>query len=307
MSTLTTIQSTDLITNSRAVINDNFSALNTDKMETSVLDTDTTLAANSDLKVPSQKAVKAYVDAGGNVNASTTAKGIVELATAAEIDAGTATGATGAALVVTAEALKGSLAPIVRTYLNAGSPHTWTKPAGLKYVVVEVQAGGGGGGGATDVAGNRGSGGGGGGYSKKIISASSLGATETVTIGAGGTAGVTSGTGGTGGTSSFGTHASATGGTGGTGNNGASGGGGVGSSGDLNLYGDYGMVSTDTDSHRGDGGHSFLGGTVQGKTTNSQDHGTTGRLYGGGGGGGGRNSNGGAGGAGVVIVTEHYV
>jgi len=66
MSTLTTIQSTDLITNSRANINDNFSALNTDKMETSVLDTDTTLAANSDAKVATQKAVKAYVDGGGN-------------------------------------------------------------------------------------------------------------------------------------------------------------------------------------------------------------------------------------------------
>lgn len=63
MSILTTIQSTDLITNSRSDINDNFSALNTDKMETSVLDTDTTLAADSDSKVPTQKAVKAYVDA----------------------------------------------------------------------------------------------------------------------------------------------------------------------------------------------------------------------------------------------------
>jgi hypothetical protein len=62
MSTLTTIQSTDLITNSRADINNNFSALNTDKIETSVLDTDTTLAANSDSKVATQKAVKAYVD-----------------------------------------------------------------------------------------------------------------------------------------------------------------------------------------------------------------------------------------------------
>jgi hypothetical protein len=62
MSTLTTIQSTDLITNSRADINGNFSALNTDKLETSVLDTDTTLAANSDSKVATQKAVKAYVN-----------------------------------------------------------------------------------------------------------------------------------------------------------------------------------------------------------------------------------------------------
>lgn len=61
MSTLTTIQSTDLITASRANINDNFSALNSEKLETSVLDTDTTLAADSDAKVATQKAVKAYV------------------------------------------------------------------------------------------------------------------------------------------------------------------------------------------------------------------------------------------------------
>lgn len=109
MSTLVTIQSTDLITNSRADLNGNFSALNTDKMETSVLDVDSTLAANSDAKIPSQKAVKAYVDAGGQANASTTVKGIVELATQAELEAGTATGATGAALVVTPDIIGSSL------------------------------------------------------------------------------------------------------------------------------------------------------------------------------------------------------
>lgn len=101
MSTLTTIQSGDNISTSRTDINNNFSALNTDKMETSVLDTDTTLAANSNSKVPTQAAVKAYVDAGGNVNASETTKGIVEEATDAEVTAGTATGGTGAKLFVT--------------------------------------------------------------------------------------------------------------------------------------------------------------------------------------------------------------
>jgi len=75
--------------------------LNADKIETSVLDTDTALTANSDLNVPSQRAVKAYVDAGGNVNASETTKGIVEEATDAEVTAGTATGGTGAKLFVT--------------------------------------------------------------------------------------------------------------------------------------------------------------------------------------------------------------
>lgn len=63
MSSITTINGSDQISTSRTVINTNFSNLNTDKMETSVLDTDTTLTANSDAKVATQKAVKTYVDA----------------------------------------------------------------------------------------------------------------------------------------------------------------------------------------------------------------------------------------------------
>lgn len=124
MSTITTIQPGDLPSNSRADINNNFSALNTDKMETSVLDTDTTLAANSDAKIPSQKAVKAYVDAGGNVNASETGKGIVEEATDAEVTAGTATGGTGAKLFVTPAKLATRLSSITRTAKVAASGST---------------------------------------------------------------------------------------------------------------------------------------------------------------------------------------
>ena len=63
MSTITTINGSDTITSSRTVINTNFSNLNADKIETSVLDTDSALTANSDTKIASQKAIKAYVDA----------------------------------------------------------------------------------------------------------------------------------------------------------------------------------------------------------------------------------------------------
>lgn len=98
MATIVTLASSDLISNSRADLNTNFSNLNSDKIETSTLDTDTTLAANSDAKIATQKAVKAYVDAGGNSNASTTARGVVEEATEVEVGAGTGTGATGARL-----------------------------------------------------------------------------------------------------------------------------------------------------------------------------------------------------------------
>lgn len=121
MSTITTLVGTDGITtgNSMTKINTNFSNLNTDKIETSTLDTDTTLAANSDSKIPTQKAVKAYVDAGGNVNASETARGIVEEATDAEVSAGTATGATGAKLFITPAKLAtrlSSLSSVVNVY-----------------------------------------------------------------------------------------------------------------------------------------------------------------------------------------------
>lgn len=97
---ITTIQSSDLITNSRTDINNNFASLNTNKIETSVIDTDVALAANSDSKIPSQKAVKAYVDAGGNTNASTSVRGIVQEASATDITAGNSIGSTGARLFV---------------------------------------------------------------------------------------------------------------------------------------------------------------------------------------------------------------
>jgi flagellar basal body rod protein FlgB len=63
MSTITTLASGDNGAASRTTINTNFANLNTDKFEKTDVDVDTTLAANSDAKVPSQKAIKAYVDA----------------------------------------------------------------------------------------------------------------------------------------------------------------------------------------------------------------------------------------------------
>jgi len=62
MATITTILSTNQPSASRTVINDNFTNLNTDKIETSVLDTDVTLAADSNTKVATQRATKTYVD-----------------------------------------------------------------------------------------------------------------------------------------------------------------------------------------------------------------------------------------------------
>jgi len=114
MATITTLVGSDGITtaNSMTKINTNFDNLNTDKIETSTLDTDTTLAANSDTKIATQKATKAYIDSGGNPNASETTRGIVEEATDAEVTAGTATGATGAKLFVTPAKLATNIASL---------------------------------------------------------------------------------------------------------------------------------------------------------------------------------------------------
>ena len=188
-----------------------------------------------------------------------------------------------------------SLAPRIITYTSGTA--TYIKPSGLKYVMAEVVGGGGSGAtaGSDDVA----SGGGGGGYSRKMISASSIGSTETVTVGAA-TA-----------TSSFGSHCSATGGANGSGN-GTPGVGGVGSGGDLNITGGYGHsgsysgASNQDPEAGGNGGNNPLGFGGAGGTGNNGQNGIAGTNYGGGGGGGYDSNPGGAGASGVVIVTEYF-
>lgn len=339
MSTLTTIQGTDLITNSRADINNNFSALNSDKIETSVLDTDSALTANSDAKIPSQKAVKAYVDAGGNVNASTLVKGIVEEATLAEAQAGTEVGATGARLFVSPSSLVNiTQNTTIQTFLSSG---TYTKPTGVRHIFVQAWGGGGSGGSYT---GQNAAGGGGGGYFEKWIQASEVAATETVTIGNGGAARTGNTAGEAGGNTTFGSLVTAYGGSGGsvgvaatTGGNGGdiqvggtlfrglgasaaaggigvlwggAAGGGVtdattGHAGGTALYGGGGGGGScvETANSHGAGGVSIYGGSGGAAHATA---GVAGSVPGGGGGGSG-NGTSGAGGAGRVIVTEYYV
>lgn len=199
------------------------------------------------------------------------------------------------------------ITPIIRRYVLADSPATWTKPSGLKYVVVEV-VGGGSGGSGSSISTSSGGGGGGGGYSRKVIAVGSLGATETVTIGAGGAGGNSSGSAGSaGGTSSFGSHCTATGGQASGGGGGAGGSGGSGSDGDLNTTGGGGGAGMSvTGATGGVGGSSYFGGGAAAVPNGNE--GNAGTAYGGGGGGsaGSVVVGGGAGHAGVVIVTEYY-
>lgn len=101
---------------------------------------------------------------------------------------------------------------------TAGGSFTKASYPGLRAVRTRVQAGGGAGAGSDATAAGEssaGNGGGGGGYSESFILEDDLAASETVTVGAGGS-GVLGGTGNNGGNSSFGTHCTASGGTGGS-------------------------------------------------------------------------------------------
>lgn len=204
---------------------------------------------------------------------------------------------------------------------------TWTKPVGARYVKIECQGGGGGGGGAgSTVAANTscGAGGGGGAYASVTLTANVLGATEGVTVGAGGAGGVGNATGTAGSTSSFGSVLSAGGGNGGGSKpSGVTMQGSFGGNGGISFSGTGALLHSGTGGQTcwsnngrgisGTGGASALGGGGAGQhTTGNQSFtGKVGEVYGGGGGGaiasdGGAAANGGAGAAGVVIVTTYF-
>lgn len=212
----------------------------------------------------------------------------------------------------------------VQTFTTSG---TYTPTPGTTYAFSQVQASGGGAGGANalGVALNtsQGSGGGAGEYRIGLFTASQIGASQTITIGAAGNGGV-GGANGTGaGASSFGSLISCNGGNGGFGSAGTSvgvggGSGGSGGSGGYLAYpggsGDYSFgisIGSHVSSQSGAGGYSFLGpgGGNNLITSPSQVAGTIGQGYGAGGGGaascGGGSVTGGAGAGGIIIVTEY--
>lgn len=129
---------------------------------------------------------------------------------------------------------------------------TWNRPAGIRYVRVQLVGGGGGGGG-------HGESGGAGGYSEKIIDVRNI-ASVAVTIGTGGGGVTYHNAGGNGTTTSFGSHLSGGGGYGAVRHYSHSGGaGGTGSGGNVNIAGGGGAGHSP--SAAGQGGNSYFGGS----------------------------------------------
>lgn len=214
--------------------------------------------------------------------------------------------------------------PKVDIFSTVGTD-TWTKPAGARSVLVQVQGGGGAGGGTNAPSTGQnsvGSGGAGGGYGETWFSANALTDTVTVTVGAGG-AGNSGAAGSAGSSSSFGGYVSADGGAGGltaAGSATATGqSGGDASSqtivADLAVPGNSGghgiKLGAGSAAYGGHGGGSRLGGGGKGTATTTVLAGFAGLGYGGAGSGscaqGVQSATaGGAGAQGIVIVTTFF-
>jgi hypothetical protein len=276
---------------------------------------------------------KTYVDSlalgSTTVSATLTDDGIAELSTGLEAASSTPTGGSGSPLMLhtgisTSTGGTAYTIPVTdstgkldidfipdyyasTTVFTTTGTSTYTKATGVRFIVVEVQGAGGGGGGVDGGAGdyNLGGSGGGGGYGRENILASSLSATTSVVVGAGGTGGTnTGGNGGTGGESKFGTFCTAPGGAGGNGDDAATysgGAGGTPTTCHVNITGGIGLYGWETITDNDD----FLGGGLGGATY----FGGTG-AYGSGGTGARGNDGaqvaGSAGYDGVVIITEYF-
>lgn len=206
------------------------------------------------------------------------------------------------------------------------SSGTYTPTSGMKYCIVECVGGGGGGGGvaATSAVQVAASGGGAGSaYARSLFNAGTIGVSQTVTVGAGGTAGTTTpSSGGAGGNSLLGVLIQGSGGNGGSLCNANStftavggGAGTVTSLGDVTGSGAPGGASfcqfnATPVSIGGVGGSSIFGagGVQRIQLATGSTPGAKGLIYGGGGSGAvgtnGTANTGGAGGDGIVVITE---
>ncbi len=218
----------------------------------------------------------------------------------------------------------GNLAVNVQTFPTAGA-YTYTPSVGMAFCIVECIGGGGGAGVASTGAGcSASAGGGGGGYVKQVYSATTIGASRALVIGAAGAAGSGSGPGSTGGTTSFSNLLTVTGGHGGAGSVattgfqlsfGGAGGTVTGPAGYLSVAGSPGGNGISQSSgvatpfaSGGPGGGTALGGIISGpQLIVGASVGNPGVNGSGGAGGAGvaSGAGGGAGGDGLIIITEY--
>lgn len=217
---------------------------------------------------------------------------------------------------------RASKLPTIQKFTASG---TYTPTSGMLYCTIECLGGGGGGGGAAGTAGGIFSGCGGGSGVRAIkyfVTAATIGASQTVTIGAAGTAGSAgANAGGAGGNTSVGAICIANGGTGGGG--GSTGTGPAGSSGATVGTGDIvapgscclpGVYSNGVITPAqtgGAGGNSVYGAGGNPTLSLGSSTGAAGLGFGSGGGGGlaantASTFAGGAGTAGLVIITEFF-
>jgi len=249
-------------------------------------------ASNTTLTLPNVSGT--ILQSGTAVTAAQGGTGLTSVGTA-----GNVLTSNGSAWTSTAPASTGIN---VQSFTGSG---TWTKPSYAAGSRVLIQAWGGGGSGGRGNASNYFGGGGGGGYNERWLTLSAMGATETVTVGAGGTGASVLNGGNTGGTTSVGSLISAYGGS--FASNGGGGGGQL-SAGSSTTPG-LPRIMVDTDfstniyfqgspnsgilfdcfMHGGGGGTPTGGGTA----------GVGARSLWGGGGGGGSGPTGGAGGVSV--------
>lgn len=216
----------------------------------------------------------------------------------------------------------GSFVKVVKVQKFTASG-TYTPSTGIQYAIIECPGAGGAGGGVAGAVAKTvaGGGGGAGSYSRAYVTAAQIGASQTVTIGAGGTVGTTgNNAGNAGGDTSVGTLCVGKGGSGGGGADGstfvgAAGAGGIAGTGDAAAAGAPGgvgvggsIITVAAVSGVGGSGH-FGGGGAARLSIAADVVGQAGSVYGSGGSGGvayntANTQTGGAGSAGLVIVTE---
>lgn len=181
------------------------------------------------------------------------------------------------------------------------SNNTWTRPAGVKYIKVQINGAGGGGGG-------HGEGGAAGGYAELFLNVTTI-SSVVVTVGTGGGGTYYSGAAGNGNASSFGPYVSASGGHGANRQAQHCGGvSGVGSGGNLNIHtgGGYSHHARDSSSVA----ESFFGGGTASNYPNGgqfgHNHNGHSALGAGGGGAHFHSYRGTDGRSGIIIVTNFY-